>query len=103
MQEELDKQIGGDRIVTMNDKTQLVYINAVINEAQRLGNVAVQNIPRMNNVDVDINGYHIPAHTVIIPQISTVMYDEKIFPEPYKFKPERHLNPDGSIVSIVQY
>ena len=87
----------------------------MIKETQRLGNVGVQNTPRMNNVDVDINGYHIPAHTVIIPQISTVMYDEKvgdvmyisfnlerfqIFPEPYKFKPERHLNPDGSLRKI---
>ena len=31
MQEELDSQIGGDRMVTMDDKPQLVYINAVIN------------------------------------------------------------------------
>ena len=72
----------------------------MIKETQRLANIVVQNIPRMNNVDVDINGYHIPARTIIIPQISTVMYDEKvgdmmhinlnserfqIFPEPYKF------------------
>ncbi|PAV60875.1 hypothetical protein WR25_17131 [Diploscapter pachys] len=100
MREELDKQIGGDRMVIMDDKPQLVYINAVINETQRLANVLVHNFPRMNNVDVDINGYHIPARTIIVPQISTVMYDEKIFPEPYKFKPERHLNPDSSLRKI---
>ena len=89
----------------------------MIKETQRLANIAVHNIPRMANVDVDINGYHIPARTIIVPQISTVMYDEKvgdvmhinlnserfqIFPEPYKFKPERHLNPDGSLRRIEQ-
>ena len=34
IQEELDKQIGGDRMVTMDDKPQLTYINAVINVIQ---------------------------------------------------------------------
>ena len=31
MAQELDAQIGGDRIVTMDDKAKLNYVNAVIN------------------------------------------------------------------------
>ena len=77
MQQELDKHIGGDRIVTMDDKAKLHYVNAAINEIQRLANLLPNNVMRTTTKEVEIEGYKIPADTVIIAQISSVMYDEK--------------------------
>ncbi|CAJ0567333.1 unnamed protein product, partial [Mesorhabditis spiculigera] len=80
----------------MADKNDLPYVNAVVSEAQRMANLLPQNLFRVTNEDVKIQGYHIPKGSVVCPQISCVLYDDKIFPEPYKFKPERFLNADGS-------
>ncbi|CCD67662.1 CYtochrome P450 family [Caenorhabditis elegans] len=98
--EELDREIGSDRIITTSDKPKLNYINATINESQRLANLLPMNLARSTTKDVEIAGYHIKKNTVIIPQISLVLYNPEIFPEPYEFKPERFLESDGSLKKV---
>ncbi|KAF1758767.1 hypothetical protein GCK72_015227 [Caenorhabditis remanei] len=98
--EELDTKIGSDRIITTTDRPNLNYINATINETQRLANLLPMNLPHATSADVVIAGYSIPKDTVIIPQISSVMYDPEIFPEPYEFRPERFLESDGSLKKV---
>ena len=40
--------------------------------------------------DIDINGLHIPAGTVINVPIYAIHHDPDVWPEPEKFKPERY-------------
>ncbi|EFP10047.1 CRE-CYP-33E1 protein [Caenorhabditis remanei] len=98
--EELDTKIGSDRIITTTDRPNLNYINATINESQRLANLLPMNLSRTTTADVVIAGFRIPKDTVITPQISSVMYDPEIFPEPYEFRPERFLESDGSLKKV---
>ncbi|CAJ0933877.1 unnamed protein product, partial [Mesorhabditis belari] len=100
---ELDRVIGPHRNITMADKSSLPYLNAVICEIQRFGNILVQNLIRQTTKDATICGQRIPARTVVLPQVSSVLYDEKIFPEPYKFNPDRFLNSDGSLRKIEEF
>ncbi|CAJ0575854.1 unnamed protein product, partial [Mesorhabditis spiculigera] len=97
MHEELDRVIGSDRMITMGDKNDLPYVNAVVNEAQRVANLLPQNLQRKLLEDTVIGAHPIKAGTVVMPQISTVLYDERVFPDPYTFKPERFINSDGSL------
>uniref|UniRef100_A0AC34FJ33 Unspecific monooxygenase n=1 Tax=Panagrolaimus sp. ES5 TaxID=591445 RepID=A0AC34FJ33_9BILA len=92
---ELTKVIDSDRFITHEDKINLPYLNAVIAESQRLGNLLVNNIPRRLTSDVTYHGYTLKKDTIVVPEISQVLYDEKIFPEPHKFLPERFLDSDG--------
>jgi cytochrome P450 len=97
---ELDTVIGSDRRINLADKNLLIYVNAFINEVQRSVNLLPLNLFHKTLKDVKIGNYFIKKNTVIVPQISVVMYDEKIFPEPHKFKPERFIDANGELKKI---
>ena len=103
LQAELDKVIGSDRRITLADKTSLPYCSAFIYETQRLVNLLPSNLPRKLLKDIEVRGYHLPKGTVIIPQISSVLYDENIFPDPHNFVPERFLSDDGGVKKIEEF
>nr|CDJ96745.1 Cytochrome P450 domain containing protein [Haemonchus contortus] len=96
--EEMDTVIGSDRLITNADRSKLHYMNATIDEVQRLANLLPMNVLHETTCDVEIEGYHIPSGTLFLPQISSVLYDEKVFPHPYDFDPRRHLTENGTFV-----
>ncbi|UMM30613.1 hypothetical protein L5515_012416 [Caenorhabditis briggsae] len=98
--EELDMKIGNDRIITTSDRPNLNYVMATMNESQRLANLLPMNLSRTTTAEVEIGGYRIPKDTVITPQISSVMYDPEIFPEPYEFRPSRFLDSLGNLKKV---
>uniref|UniRef100_A0AC35FRH0 Cytochrome P450 n=1 Tax=Panagrolaimus sp. PS1159 TaxID=55785 RepID=A0AC35FRH0_9BILA len=100
---ELDKVIGSDRRITLADRNSLSYCNAFIYEVQRLVNLLPQNLPHKLTKDVEIRGYKIPKNTVILPQVSSVLYDEKAFPNPETFIPERFLDSEGQPKRIDEF
>ncbi len=100
LHKELDTVIGSKRRITSADKNSLPYVSAFINEVQRMVNLLPQNLIHKTTRDVTINGYHIPEGTNILPQISTVLYDETIFPNPMEFKPERFLDSNGNLKKV---
>ncbi|CCD71001.1 CYtochrome P450 family [Caenorhabditis elegans] len=102
MNEEFDQVVGSDRLVTMGDKNNLPYFNAVLNESQRCANIVPINLFHATTKDTVINGYPVKKGTGVIAQISTVMLDEKIFPDPYKFNPDRFIDENGKPIKIEQ-
>ncbi|WKX99602.1 hypothetical protein Q1695_014463 [Nippostrongylus brasiliensis] len=100
VQEELDREIGSSRQITTTDKNQLVYTNAVINEVQRLANLVPVNLFHQTTRDVQMGPYHLPAGTGVVAQISTVLYDKEVFPEPMTFNPSRFIDEDGTLKRI---
>ncbi|CAI5448980.1 unnamed protein product [Caenorhabditis angaria] len=100
--EELDREIGSDRIITTSDKSNLNYINATINESQRMANLLPMNLQRKTSEEVKVGNFTIPANTVVLPQISSVLYDETYFPNPSKFNPSRFLE-NGQLLKIEQF
>lgn len=75
---ELDSVIGSDRRINLADKSSLIYVNAFINEVQRSVNLLPLNLLHKTLKDVKIGNYNIKKNTVVVPQISVVMYDEKV-------------------------
>ena len=78
MQAELDEKIGSSRLIEASDRAALVYTNAVIQEVQRLANIVPSNLLHLNNEPLTIRGVQIPARCAIMPQLSTVLFDEKV-------------------------
>ncbi|CAD5224519.1 unnamed protein product [Bursaphelenchus xylophilus] len=100
MQQELDAVIGSTRIIRNADRPDLPYTNAVIMESQRHCNLVAQNIPRCLSEDVEIDGRHFQKGTVILPQISVLLQNPKIFPEPRKFNPDRFIDQNGKLKQV---
>ena len=114
VQKELDTVVENDRLVTLSDRTRLHYLQAVIHETQRTTNLFLFNVFHKALDDVLIDGHLIKKGSVIFPQISCVLYDERVcffigfirlqnlnyklqfFPDPFTFKPERFLDSDGT-------
>ncbi|KAI1700079.1 cytochrome p450 domain-containing protein [Ditylenchus destructor] len=100
MQKELDSVVAADEKVIIAHKSRLPYTNAVINEIQRMCNLLPQNLYHRTMRDVELNGYLLPKTTNVVPQISCVLLDEKIFPEPHRFKPERFLDKNDQLLKV---
>ncbi|KAH7710349.1 Protein CYP-33C1 [Aphelenchoides avenae] len=98
LQGELDRVVGSDRLITLADRTNLPYTCAVVNETQRLCNmIPMQNVIRETTRDVVIDGFHLPKGTRIVPQVSAILYDPNVFPEPTRFNPDRFIDEQGRL------
>jgi cytochrome P450 len=47
-----------------------------------------------------MTGYTIPRNTVVIANLDSVLSDENIFPDPFKFNPDRFLDSDGKLKGL---
>ncbi|CAD5230311.1 unnamed protein product [Bursaphelenchus okinawaensis] len=100
LQKELDTVIGSKRIIKIADKADLVYTNAVIMECQRCCNLLSQNVPRAAAEDVEMDGYKYKKNTAFVPQISVLLQNSKIFPNPESFNPDRFVTEDGNLKHV---
>ncbi|KAK0422564.1 hypothetical protein QR680_007640 [Steinernema hermaphroditum] len=95
---EIDEVIGREKEICMSDQKLLPYVNATIQEVQRISNVVTLNVPHCTTEDIVVEGYSIPKKTVVIPQYSIVHVDPKEFAEPGEFLPDRFINANGEFV-----
>jgi cytochrome P450 len=79
--------------------TQLPYLNAVLRESLRMYSPLPAFEPRVCSVDTVIDGYTIPAGTVVGMSPYCLHRDENVYPEPLKFAPERWVAEDGNLVT----
>ncbi|PIA50746.1 hypothetical protein AQUCO_01200171v1 [Aquilegia coerulea] len=98
--EELDEVVGKDRLVQESDLPKLNYIKACAREAFRLHPVSAFNVPHLSTKDTNVAGYFIPKGSNVFISRTSLGRNPNIWEEPLKFKPERHLNPDGSQVVL---
>uniref|UniRef100_A0A674KAV1 Cytochrome P450 2J2-like n=1 Tax=Terrapene triunguis TaxID=2587831 RepID=A0A674KAV1_9SAUR len=91
VQTEIDTVIGQSRQPMMDDKENMPYTNAVLNEVQRMGNVVPINVPRMATSDTTLAGFHLPKGTTLIPSLTSIMFDKNVWETPDTFNPEHFL------------
>lgn len=118
-QAELDNVIGKDNLPTLGDEKSLPYIMAIVKECLRWKAIAPVAVPHRLLVDDEYNGYTLPGGTIVVPNTWFIIYssamnqdlispifraithDEKVYPDPFTFKPERFLK-DGQLDPSVQ-
>ncbi|RKP04624.1 cytochrome P450 [Thamnocephalis sphaerospora] len=80
---------------------ELPYLNAVINESQRLRPISPHGMSRIVPKEgVMLGGYFIPGGTTILASIKTLQEDKNVFPDPMAFKPERWLADESTVATM---
>ncbi|KAH7322091.1 cytochrome P450 [Rhizoctonia solani] len=90
-QAEIDTQIGRDRMPTLLDRSVLPYTDAVLQEAIRYYPVFPLGLENVASEDIEVRGYTINKGTILEGNIWAIMYDPALYPDPYRFDPERYL------------
>ncbi|XP_064182855.1 sterol 26-hydroxylase, mitochondrial-like isoform X1 [Anguilla rostrata] len=101
---EVSSFVLGGRPITAQVVSDMQFLKAVIKETLRLYPVVPMNARLMTEADISIGGYFFPKKTSFTICHYSISQDEKTFPEPHKFRPERWLrdgrqrpNPFGSL------
>jgi len=98
LQQEVNEVIG-QRQVSLKDRESMPYTMATILELLRYTSVLPFGTFAMTTRDTTIYGKHVPANTDIYFNFYGLNHDEKNFPNPYNFNPERFLDADGKLVA----
>uniref|UniRef100_A0A8C5QNX2 Cytochrome P450 n=1 Tax=Leptobrachium leishanense TaxID=445787 RepID=A0A8C5QNX2_9ANUR len=98
LQMEIDRVIGRDRIPIINDRADMPYTDAVMNEVHRFCDLAPFSVPHMVTKDVEFRGYLIPKGTEVYPLLFSVHRDPTKFSTPYKFNPNHFLDENGKFM-----
>ncbi|XP_047309387.1 tyrosine N-monooxygenase-like [Impatiens glandulifera] len=98
--QELDQVVGKNRLVQESDLNNLNYIKACVKESFRLHPIVAFNLPHVSICDTMVAGYFIPKGSHILLSCPGLGRNSKIWNEPLRFNPERHLNYDGSHVIL---
>ncbi|KAM4731328.1 sterol 26-hydroxylase, mitochondrial-like [Anableps anableps] len=92
--EEVSTLVPADRIPTAAEVTRMPFLRAVIKETLRMYPVVPINSRIVKEKPVSVGGYQFPEKTCFTLCHYAISHDENIFPEPFRFKPERWLR-DG--------
>ncbi|KAL5994703.1 hypothetical protein ACLOJK_024756 [Asimina triloba] len=93
-QEELDRVIGLDRVMTESDFPNLPYLQCVAKEALRLHPPTPLMLPHKATTHVNVGGYDIPKGSNVHVNVWAIARDPLVWKDPLEFRPERFLEED---------
>ncbi|XP_072024455.1 cytochrome P450 2U1-like [Amphiura filiformis] len=95
--QELDAVVGRNRMPRMSDKPDLVYTHATILEVQRIQSIGPLGFPHLSSQKTSIGDFEIPAGTIVVPNVWAIDHDPDVWPDPWRFDPNRFISEDGGI------
>lgn len=93
-QEELDRVIGFERVMSEKDFSSLPYLQSVAKEAMRLHPPTPLMLPHRSNANVKVGGYDIPKGSNVHVNVWAIARDPAVWKDPDEFRPERFLEED---------
>ncbi|CCL98338.1 uncharacterized protein FIBRA_00332 [Fibroporia radiculosa] len=98
-QAEVDRVIGQSRLPDFDDRPSMPYLDCVLKETYRWGCPLPLVVPHQVIQDDEYLGYHIPAGSMIIPNVWAMTRNPDVYPDPDTFIPERFENLDDGTAS----
>ncbi|KAK4427690.1 cytochrome [Sesamum alatum] len=98
-QHEIDSVIGTNRPVADSDLPNLPYLQAIVKETLRMHPPGpLLSWARLAIHDTCVGPHFVPAGTTAMVNMWAITHDDKVWPEPGKFQPERFLEDDVAIM-----
>ncbi|XP_044131007.1 cytochrome P450 2F2-like [Bufo gargarizans] len=94
---EIDNVIG-QRPPNFEDRLNMPYTEAFINEVQRYGDVVPLSLPHELTVDAEIRNYKLKKGTAFIPVLTSVHFDKAKFNNAENFDPKNFLDENGKVL-----
>lgn len=94
VQEELDRVVGRDRLMTEADIPNLPYLQCVTKECYRLHPPTPLMLPHKANTNVKIGGYDVPKGATVSVNVWAIARDPEVWKKPLEFRPERFQEED---------
>ena len=98
LQAELEREIGTDRLPTLQDRARLPLLQATVLEVLRKATVTPLALPHYATEDSTVAGYYISKGTTVVVNLWAVNHDPKHFHDPEVFNPYRFLDEDGQVL-----
>lgn len=95
-----DDDLHEDGIPRAEVADKLEYVDAVLKETLRLFSPLPASEPRSQSKDTTIDGYPIPAHTVVSISPYILHRNAVVFKDPLAFNPDRWLDPSQDIAEM---
>lgn len=93
-QEELDRVVGSERIMSEADIPHLPYLQRIAKEALRLHPTTPLMLPHKASANVKIGGYDIPKGSIVHVNAWLIARDPAVWKDPEEFRPERFFEED---------
>ncbi|KAJ2926328.1 hypothetical protein H1R20_g10780, partial [Candolleomyces eurysporus] len=93
-QVQIDGVVKPGHLPDLDDEPSLPYITAIVKEALRWRDVVPFGVPHALSTDDVYKGYRLPAGAIIIANQWAMLHDEKVYSDPFEFKPDRFINPE---------
>jgi cytochrome P450 len=91
-QEEIDQVVGRDRFPGWEDRSNLPYVTALINEVHRWATATPLAFVHATSEEDTYRGKNIPKEATVISNVYAIHNNPQYYPQPDKFMPERFLD-----------
>lgn len=96
---EIKNVVGDSESLTKEHLNDLSYLKACVKESQRIVFPVMIGAPRFLEADIVLGGYEIPKQTLVHPNMSAMSKDERFYPRPNEYIPERWLRDTDSEIA----
>lgn len=97
-QQEIDRVLNGKECASFEDRRSMPYVQAVMHECLRISGTVPLSIFHQTTRDTELMGYSIPKGTMIIPNLTSALWEEGQWKFPHEFNPENFLNDKGEFI-----
>ena len=98
VQVEIDSVVPEGRLPSLQDRSKLVYTEAVMCEVFRWATILPFAILHQVSETFDYQGYSFPKKSLLVYNIWGVHRNPEVWNEPNRFNPERFLDPTGKMI-----